>query len=302
MQRVAAIHDLSGFGRTSLTVVIPVISAMGIQVCPMPTAVLSTHTSIFTDYSFIDLTGEMRRFLEHWTSLGIKFDAVYSGFLASVEQMDLVAATIERCMEADGCAVIDPVLGDNGQLDPTMTPEMVEGMRGLIGKADVITPNFTEASFLLGEAYVPSISARRLKEWLVRLSQMGPKRVVITSAPLNGPNGRPDSANISAVGYERASDSFWQVKRPYVPVQYPGTGDTFASVLTGALLQGDILPLAMERAVQFVTAGIRAAYGHNTPVREGILLEQALPLLVQPPVECAYTALEDDGESGFEVE
>lgn len=294
MQRLAAIHDLSGFGRTSLTVAIPIISSMGIQVCPMPTAVLSTHTTIFTGYSFIDLTGEMRRFLEHWQSLGILFDAVYSGFLASVEQMELVAETIDKCLAPGGLAVIDPVLGDNGVLDPTMTPEMAERMRWLVSRADVITPNFTEASFLLGEEFRPAISPRELRGWLRRLADLGPGRAVITSAPITD---SCQNNSISAVAYDRETDCYWRVDRPYVPVQYPGTGDAFASVLTGALLQGDNLPRAMDRAVSFVTAGILATYGPPyepaLPVREGILLERVLHSLAEPLSADSYVILED---------
>lgn len=150
--RVAAIHDLSGFGRTSLTVAIPVLSGMGIQVCPLPTAVLSTHTVEYTDYTLLDLSAEMERILDHWERLGLTFNGIYSGFTASVAQMRSVARCVRACLAPDGLAVVDPVLGDNGVLDPTMTPAMVEGMRRLIAIAHVITPNYTEVSLLLGEA------------------------------------------------------------------------------------------------------------------------------------------------------
>ena len=134
--RIAAIHDMSGFGRTSLTVAIPILSCMGIQVCPMPTAVLSTHTVEFTDYTLCDLTPELGGILDHWERLGLHFDGVYSGFMASPEQMDSAARCIRNCLAPGGLAVVDPVLGDNGILDPTMTPEMVEKMRWLISCAD----------------------------------------------------------------------------------------------------------------------------------------------------------------------
>ncbi len=293
VQRLAAIHDLSGFGRTSLTVAIPIISSMGIQVCPLPTAVLSTHTTIFTDYSFLDLTAEMRRMLAHWRSLGLLFDAVYSGFLASAEQMDIVAEVIDTCRKPGGLAVVDPVLGDNGKLDPTMTPEMVARMRWLVSKADVITPNFTEASFLLGEPFHASVSVRRAQEWLKRLSGMGPRIAVITSAPVGDENCQARADVVSAVAYDREQDRYWRVDCPYVPVQYPGTGDSFASVLAGALLQGDRLPTAMDRAVQFVTEGIRATYGHDLPVREGLMIERVLHTLRAPLATETYRVFEE---------
>ncbi len=287
--RVAAIHDLSGFGRTSLTVVIPVLSTLGIQTCPMPTAVLSSQTTDFTDFSFCDLTGEMRRFLEHWRALGLKFDGVYSGFLGSPPQMEIVADTITHCLAEGGLAVVDPVLGDNGKLDPTMTEDMVERMRWLVSRADCITPNFSEACWLLKEEYRPSISAPEIREWLVRLTEMGPKMAVITSAPTAA---RPSCASV--VAYNAGQKHFWRVDCPYIPAFYPGTGDTFASVLTGSLLTGDSLPMAMDRAVQFVHMGIKATFGHSTPSREGILLERALDSLRAPVTSSCYELWEEE--------
>ena len=182
--RIAAIHDMSGFGRTSLTVAIPILSCMGIQVCPMPTAVLSTHTVEFTDYTLCDLTPELGGILDHWERLGLHFDGVYSGFMASPEQMDSAARCIRNCLAPGGLAVVDPVLGDNGILDPTMTPEMVEKMRWLISCADIITPNITEVALLLDEPFTPRISPEEIKGRLRRLSAMGPQTVVATSVPL----------------------------------------------------------------------------------------------------------------------
>lgn len=275
--RVAAIHDLSGFGRTSLTVAIPILSSMGFQVCPLPTAVLSTHTVEFTDFTLLDLTNEMSPVLDHWEALGLSFEAVYSGFMASDTQMTSVARCIERCLAPDGLAVVDPVLGDNGVLDPTMTPAMVERMRWLIRHAHVITPNFTEVAFLLNEPCRDRADTAMVKEWLARLADMGPGVVVATSVP--GPRPSPHTA---VVAYHREQNRFWKINCPYIPAHYPGTGDAFASVLTGSLLQGDSLPIAMDRAVQFVTMGIRATFGHDLPTREGILLERILPTLHTP--------------------
>lgn len=286
--RVAAIHDLSGFGRTSLMVVIPILSTMGIQTCPLPTAVLSTHTSGFDDFSFVDLTEAMHGFLEHWKRLGLRFQSVYSGFLGSADQVETVANCIDSCLIPGGIAMVDPVLGDNGKLDPTMTPEMVERMRWLMGKATCITPNLTEAALLLGEPYpfemeTAGMPEPLVKEWLARLTDMGPDAAVITSVPVAA--GR---AGIVAA-HHKGENRFWKVRCDYVPAFYPGTGDTFASVLTGSLLQGDSLPFAMDRAVQFVTLGIRAAFGHNAPHREGIFLERVLGALTAPVSTTTYS-------------
>lgn len=292
--RVAAIHDLSGFGRTSLTVAIPILSCMGIQVCPMPTAVLSTHTVEFTDYTLCDLTSELGGILDHWEHLGLRFDGVYSGFMASPEQMDSVARCIRNCLAPDGLAVVDPVLGDNGVLDPTMTPEMVEKMRGLITCADIITPNITEVSLLLDEPFRPRFTPKEVQTQLRRLSAMGPKTVVATSVPLLE-NGIDPGHNTSVIAYEREEDRFWRIDCSYIPAHYPGTGDTFASVLTGSLIQGDSLSIALDRAVQFVTLGIRATFGQGLPSRDGILLERILGSLFTPVASCKCRLMEQCG-------
>ncbi len=313
--RIAAIHDLSGLGKTSLTVVIPILSTLGIQVCPLPTAILSSQTTGFDDFTFLDLTDQMSPILDHWERVGLKLDAVYSGFLAHPEQVHLVARCIDFMRKNQpphqagkvGMAVIDPVLGDNGKLDPTMTPEMVAAMRGLIARADMITPNFTEAAFLLGEQPRKTLDTEGLKDWLRRLSAMGPRVVVMTSAPCS------HEGNLAVLAYERAdfacttygavygaalppplcqpkkAEKFWKVECPYIPCFYPGTGDIFASVLTGCLMNGDNLPMAVDRAVQFVTLAIRATFGHGSPEREGVYVERVLGTLNSPVFASSYS-------------
>lgn len=283
--RVAAIHDLAGFARTSLTAAIPILSTMGIQATPLPTAILSTQTVGYPDFTILDLTDEMVRILDHWERLGLRFDGVYSGFMASTAQMESAARCMAHCLAPGGLAVVDPVLGDDGRLIPTMTPEMVEKMRWLITKAQVITPNFTEVCLLLGEPYSPEADVPTLKGWLRRLSEAGPHTVVATSVPLADEPGRKAECT-SVLAYERAFDRFWRVDCSYIPAYYPGTGDVFSSVLTGSLLQGDSLSIALDRAVQFVTLGIRATFGQDLPNREGILLERILDMLRAPLGSC----------------
>ena len=170
--------------------------------------------------------------LDHWQQLGLTFDAVYSGFLGNPHQLEVAARCIGHFLKPGGFALVDPVLGDNGTLDPTQTPEMVEAMRQLIGHAHVITPNLTEAAFLLGEPYRPDIPPDALKEQLRRLAAMGPDRVVITSAPAARPG------HCAAVAYDRRQGRFWKMESPYIPAFYPGTGDTFSSVLVGGVPPG----------------------------------------------------------------
>ncbi|WP_129600722.1 pyridoxamine kinase [Anaerophilus nitritogenes] len=285
VKRVAAIHDLSGFGRSSLSVIIPILSTMKVQVCPVPTAVLSTHTGGFEGYSFIDLTDTMQSYIDHWKSIDIDFDCIYSGFLGSPKQIDIVSKFIDLFGNQENLKVIDPVMGDNGTLYSTMNEEMVEKMKKLIGKADIITPNFTEAAYLLDESYETEISEEIIKNWLVKLSDMGPKIVIITSVP------EKECKNTSVIAYDREGKKFWKVSCLYIPAHFPGTGDTFTSVLVGSLLQGDSLPVAMDRSVQFIVSAIRASYGFDYPQREGILLERVLENLKLPVFVNSYEIL-----------
>ncbi|MDC7228289.1 MAG: pyridoxamine kinase [Spirochaetales bacterium] len=284
--RVAAIHDLSGFGRSSLTTVIPILSTMGIQACPVPTAILSTHTSEFKNYHFVDLTDELDSFINHWKSLAISFDAIYSGFLGSARQVDTVKRFISDFKRENQIVVVDPVLGDDGETYDTITMEMVNQMESLTAMADVITPNATEAALLLKESPdLPNdaFTSELIKDWLVRLSKTGPEIVIITSIPVIG---RPKLSSV--VAYEKTSRRFWQVQCTYIPAYFPGTGDIFTSVMTGSLLRGQSLPIALDRSVQFVTQAIRASFGHDYPRREGVLLEAVLDNLRAPIINTSY--------------
>ena len=289
--RVVAIHDISGIGRTSLTAAIPILSCMGVQPVPLPTAVLSTQTVGTSGFSFLDLTGNMVRMLDHWESRGERFDGVYSGFMASPEQMESVARCIENLLADNGLAVVDPVLGDDGVLHPTMTTAMVEKMRWLIKRASLITPNFTEICLLLGVDYEAPHTMRDLKGYLKALSDFGPGVVVGTSMPLVASPG-PHYSGVLA--YEKSLDKFWRVDCDYLPTHYPGTGDVFASVLTGCLVQGESLSLGIDRAVQFTTVGVRATYGQDVPPADGILLERYLPTLRVPTAYCQTRLLSMD--------
>lgn len=289
VKKVAAIHDLSGFGRSSLTSIIPILSSMKVQVCPVPTAVLSSHTGGFEGYSFLDLTDYMEQHIAHWKSLNLEFDCIYSGFLGSPKQMKIVADFIDFFGHKNNLTVVDPVLGDNGKLYGTMNSEMVEEMKKLISKADIITPNFTEVTFLLNKPYKKEISESEVKEWLVELANMGPKIVIATSVP--DENSHKADRKTNVIAYDKENDVFWKVSCKYIPASYPGTGDAYTSVVIGSLLQGDSLPIAIERGVQFITQCILASYGFKYPNREGVLLERMLDVLKMPTISNSYELL-----------
>ncbi len=281
--RVAAIHDISGFGRASLTVIMPILSNMGIQVCPMPTAVLSTHTGGFDGFEFIDLTEHLTAYMNHWRSLNLRFDSIYSGFLGSEKQIAIVQAFIHDFKAENQLVVVDPVMGDDGKLYQTITSEMVDGMKALVSDADMITPNITEAAYLLDREIPEDISDSDIREWLRALSAMGPQYTVITSVP-NVEKGK----QTATVAYNARDERFWKVSCDYIPALYPGTGDMYTSVLLGSLIQGDSLPIALDRAQHFVSLAIRATFGFEIPHREGVLLERVLDSLKAPVTSTSY--------------
>ncbi len=282
VRRIAAIHDLSGIGRTSLMAVIPILSTMGFNVCPLPTAILSNHSQ-YPDFSFLDLTEEMPRIIDQWEKLGVTFDAIYTGYMGSPRQIEIVCGFIERFRTADTLVVVDPVLGDNGHLYSKMTQKMVEEMRRLACRADVLTPNLTEAFALLDRPYKTDCTTEELKDLIAELSEMGPDTVIITGVPVPGQSGLT-----SVIARSKSDLRTWKVTCPYLPAHYPGTGDSFTSVITGSLLQGDSLPIALDRAAQFILQGIRSTFGYRMDNRDGILLERVLPNLNTPIQSATY--------------
>ncbi|MDD3227665.1 MAG: pyridoxamine kinase [Oscillospiraceae bacterium] len=271
--RVAAIHDLSGFGRCSLTVAIPILSAMGLQCCPLPTAFLSTHTGGFTGFTFLDMTDEMPRVAAHWKSLDLRFQAIYSGFLGSERQLDTVAEFLRDFRGGDTVVVVDPVMGDDGRAYQTYTPALCAGMIQLAQLADVITPNLTEAAFILGRAYeeLPRDGAglRRLVE---ELSLNGRRSVVLTGASLT-------PGKTGAVCFDAVSGRTEVVQTDFISHPLHGTGDVFASVLTGALVKGASLAEAAGQAAEFVRACAVRTVAQALPLREGVDFEPLLGLL-----------------------
>ena len=282
VKRIAAVHDLSGFGRVSLTVVIPILSSMGFQVCPLPTAVLSSHTQ-YPEFSILDLTDEMPRIIAEWKKLDVQIDAFYTGYLGAPRQVQIVSDFIDDFRQPDSLVVVDPVLGDNGRLYTNFDESMIREMRHLATKADVITPNLTELFYLMDKPYKADNTDEELKSYLRLLSDAGPQVVIITSVPVH-----EESHKTSVYAYNRVGDRYWKITCPYLPAHYPGTGDTFTSVITGALLQGDSLPIALDRATQFILQGIRATFGYEYDNREGILLEKVLHNLDMPIQSASY--------------
>lgn len=274
-KRVLAIHDLCSFGRCSLTAAIPVLSAQGVQACPFPTALFSNNFT-YGSFVFSDFTEKMRGFMDEWEKLQLPFDAVYSGFLASLEQMEVVKEAARRfASREDALVVVDPAMGDDGKLYPIYTPEMVAGMRSLVRQADLITPNYTEACLLLERPYETRMPEDAELEVMCReLAAFGAKQVVITSVP-----GRPDEIRVASFDVQKESFVVHSTER--IPFATCGTGDIFTSVVTGALLQGEALDAAVLKAMRFVSHAIEHTMATGADVRAGVQLEPCLRELMR---------------------
>ena len=267
--RIAAIHDLSCFGRCSLTIALPVLSAMGCQCCPLPTALLSAHTG-FPGNTFLDLTAEMGRIADHWTAMDLQFDAIYSGFLGSADQVDTVARFFDTFKKSDTAVIVDPVMGDHGTAYRTCTPELCRGMRVLAENSDVITPNLTEAALLLDRPY-EEIRQSDAYEVVRRLSLGGRRSVVLTGYS-------SESGQTGALCFDRDSGESKAVQTPREPQDFSGTGDLFASVLAGGVARGVPLFQAAQAAADFVRDCIARTLAEGLTEQDGVDFE---PLLGQ---------------------
>lgn len=275
--RVAAVHDLSCFGRCSLTIVLPTLSAMGVQCCPLPTACLSTHTGGFAGNTFLDLTEQMEPIAAHWAALDIRFDGIYTGFMGSRRQIDLTADFLRTFCRPDCPAIVDPVMGDHGRPYRTYTPEMCRAMASLVELADVITPNRTEAALLLDVPYGELCldTEADCRRWAEALSLDGRRSVVLTGAAVE-----PGTAG--AVCFDKTTGRTSFAAAPLAEGSFHGTGDLFASVLTGALVRGSGLTEAAVRAAEFVSLCARRTREAGSPVREGVVFEDQLWRLNAP--------------------
>lgn len=272
-KKIAVINDMSGYGRCSLTVAIPILSAMGIQSCPVPTAILSNHTE-FPVYFFDDYTDKMRAYIGKWKELGLEFDGISTGFLGSAEQIEIVLEFVECFRNEETMIIVDPVMGDHGKIYTTYTDEMCEEMKQLISYADVVTPNVTEACILTGTPYKDKGWTRKeLLNMAMMLQLMGAKSVVIT--------GVQEGTFYTNVVLEHGSREANFVKTRSAGNQRPGTGDVFSSVLAGTVLNGGSLHEATKKAAKFVGDCIKKSDELEIPHSNGVCFEEILGKLVK---------------------
>ena len=270
-KNVLAIHDLPGFGRAALSVIVPVLSCLGVQAVALPTAVLSTHTGGLGTPAKLSNPGYGPAALAHYQRLGLRFDCIYSGYLADPTQAKLVEQAFELWPRA--LKVVDPVLGDGGRLYKGLGADMVPAMYNLCSKANLIVPNVTEAALLLGDPLPGVGSSEQAAEQAARLTRIAPQ-VVVT-----GVTGLSDGRCIGCVGAARGGQGY-SVKTPLIPRMYHGTGDIFGAVLVGRILQGNVPQAAVQAAAAFVSECIRQT-PEGTDERLGVWLEAALPKLMQ---------------------
>ncbi|MFA5449495.1 MAG: pyridoxamine kinase [Clostridia bacterium] len=273
-KRVMALHDISCFGRCSLTVALPIISAVGYETAVIPTAVLSTHTGGFENYTYRDLTEDIEPIARHWQSLSLGFDAIYSGFLGSFRQIEIVKTLFEDFKTEDNIILVDPVMGDNGKLYSVFSKDFPQGMRTLCQNADIIVPNITEAVLMLDEEYREGPYTQSYIEILLKkLAAIGAKKVVLTGVYF-------DDIDLGAASYDAESGLVSYSFSKRIEGYYHGTGDVFGSALLGALLSDKPLETAVKIAVDFTTASIARTKAAGTDVRFGVNFEEGLGALI----------------------
>lgn len=274
-KRVVAIHDISCVGRCSLTVALPILSAAGFDTSVLPTAILSTHTGGFEGFTYRDLTEDIKPISKHWQSLDLKFDALYSGFLGSFEQIDLVAEFFSTFRSNDTLIMVDPVMADNGVLYSIYSPEMAKGMTKLCARADIIVPNLTEAAFLLEEDYVgENYSQQYIETLLKKLSALGAKKVVLTGVSFA-------MDKLGAAAYDRGTGKVSYAFNDKIAGYFHGTGDVFSSALLSALLNNFALEEAIQIAVNYTLKCIILTEKLGLEKRYGVCFERALPYFIK---------------------
>lgn len=273
MKRILTIQDISCLGKCSLTVALPIISAMGVEACILPTAVLSTHT-MFQGYTFKDLTDEINPIVKHWCDANIDFDALYTGYLGSIEQVDLVMQIFDRFKNENNLIIVDPVIGDNGKIYPALNIEFAHQMKKLCSRADIVVPNLTEAALMTGREYKENYDEKYVKDMLKAMAELGSKINVLTGISL-------DEDTMGIMGYNRENDSFFEYFNKRYPMVCHGTGDIYASTCVGALMNDKSVEESFAVAVDYTAETIRLTEANPEHRSYGVDFEAAIPYLIK---------------------
>lgn len=268
-KKIAAINDYSGFGRCSIAVELPIISALKVQCCPVPTSILSNHTG-FESFFFKDFTDSMQEYINEWKKLDLHFDGICTGFLGSHRQIAIVEGFFESFKTEDNKIIIDPVMGDYGKIYPTYTKETCQEMKKLIKYADIITPNLTEACILTDEEYNVLCSNQDLLRIARKLFAMGPEKIVIT--------GIQRGQFIANYCYEKGKEGY-MIKTMKVGTQRSGTGDIFAAIIAADAVNGVNFHESVRKASSFIKKCILKSIELDIPVTDGVCFEEILTTL-----------------------
>ena len=273
MKKIVTVQDISCIGRCSLTVALPIISAMGVEACPLPTALLSSHT-LYPEPYIRDLTDSLSGIADHWRKIGAGFDGIYTGYLGSLRQLDIISDFIDE-FRGDGFVFIDPVMGDHGKLYSGFTPGYVSRMARFCGKGDIIVPNLTEACLLLGREYIGDTYTKDdLKAILRELTGLGTSKAILTGVSM-------EPGRLGAAVYDRGSGEYFLCMGEKVEGSFHGTGDIFASVCVGALACGKSLSEAVECAICFTCESIKMTVSDSEDRRTGVNFEKVLHILTK---------------------
>lgn len=273
MKRIVSIQDISCLGKCSLTVALPIISAMGVECSIVPTAVLSTHT-MFQNFTCKDLTDQIGPIARHWQAEKIRFDAIYTGYLASAEQIGDVCDFFDAFKTEDNLIVVDPVMADNGKLYPAFGPEFPAEMAKVCAKADLIVPNLTEASLLTGLPYRTEYDESYIREMLQSLAKLGPRYVALTGVSF-------EKGRLGVMYYDQKEDTYGSYFAEHLPASFHGTGDVFASTCVGGLMRGLPLGEALALAADYTVECIRLTLASPEAKWYGVEFESAIPYLVK---------------------
>ncbi|GIN94091.1 pyridoxal kinase [Siminovitchia terrae] len=282
MKKVAVIQDLSSFGKCSLTAAIPVLSVMGVQACPLPTAILSAQTD-YPSFFCEDLTSKMQYFEEEWSKLNVAFDGIYTGFVTGREQIDNIFRFLDKFYKKETLLLVDPIMGDRGEAYKLFTGGMLVRMKELVKCADVITPNVTECCLLTGLSYEKLYNYTNERDFLKALEEVGnimqqetDAQVIITG--VNPPTTDTDNQFIGNM-YLDGDRTFYRAT-PYNGKSYSGTGDLFASVMMGSMMRGEDLKKSIQLAEEFLSAAISDTCLEQTPEVAGVNFEKYLRMLL----------------------
>lgn len=272
MKRLVTIQDISCLGKCSLTVAFPIISAMGIEAAIIPTAVLSTHTQ-FKEFTFRDLTNDIPEIAKHWKKEQFIFDAIYTGYLGSIEQINLLKRFFKEFKTDNNFIFVDPVMGDNGRLYSGFDEKFALEMKELCKNADIVVPNITEACYMLQRKYKEEYTEKEIKDLLIELSNLGPKCSILTGVSL-------EKNEIGVMAYNKDTNKFFSYFREKIPVKYHGTGDIFSSTLVGALVNNNSLEESLKIAVDYVWETIEDTYKEKKEFAYGVNFETKIPYLI----------------------